>query len=241
MGLAGEVSNHTGGVSILVQGPEAEVEAFVRDLAAQACVPSRLHERHRRPAEDRSFAIVPSERTAQGDPCLSDIAVCADCLAEMLTHSTDATHPFINCTNCGPRFTIVNWSSTPRTSMSPFPCALDARRSMRTSRTAASMPTRACVECGPRLLSSDRVMTVWDVAELDGGRIVAIRASAASTWHVTPTQPQRSLASGGEGTRTQTPAVMFASLPRPPLRGCGSSVARRLIVLPRRGNGLAPG
>lgn len=261
MGLAGEVSNHTGGVSILVQGPEAEVEAFVRDLAAQAPPASRVDSVSAiaAPVEDRSgFAIVPSERTAQGVIRVSpDIAVCADCLAEMLDPlDRRHGHPFINCTNCGPRFTIVNGVpyDRPRTSMSPFPmCArCQAEYENVADRRFHAQPV-ACVECGPRLsyhpgpcddpLGAAR-------AELDVGRIVAIKGIGgfhlACDAHSAPAVARLRQRKGRE---LKPLAVMFASLAAARRYAHIPEDAARLlsgpqapiVLLPRRGNGLAPG
>jgi hydrogenase maturation protein HypF len=109
------------------------------------------------------FAIVPS--AASADPRVSippDLATCADCLAEIHDPSNRRYHyPFTNCTNCGPRFTIVRSApyDRPATTMAAFTMCAICRREygMVEDRRFHAQPN-ACPVCGPRL----------DVRDADG-------------------------------------------------------------------------
>jgi hydrogenase maturation protein HypF len=125
--LCGNVSNSSSGVTIEVQGPLAAVEEFVRRLPEEAPPLARITEL--RVVEltcngDQEFRIVASKR---GEPVRTlispDVSICPDCLREMFDPKDRRyRYPFINCTNCGPRFTIVRDIpyDRPYTSMAPF-------------------------------------------------------------------------------------------------------------------------
>jgi hydrogenase maturation protein HypF len=161
--LAGWVRNEPGGVQIEVEGPEAALDAFARDLEAKAPAQARIAsvgESRLEPAGLRGFAI---EESAFGDGAAAfippDIATCGDCLAEM-DDPSDRRHryPFLNCTNCGPRYTIVRAVpyDRPQTTMAPFAMCPDCRREYEdpADRRFHAQPT-ACPVCGPRLALAD--------------------------------------------------------------------------------------
>ena len=110
--LTGWVRNTSAGVEILVEGAAADVEAFIEALPREA--PPRSHiaafERAGAAAEGAAaFRILESAVDADAYQLVSpDIATCDDCRAE-LCDPRDRRHryPFTNCTNCGPRFTII--------------------------------------------------------------------------------------------------------------------------------------
>ena len=95
-----------------VEGPPAAVEAFLRALARDAPPLARIERittAAMRPDGTASFSIAPSEAGRPRRTLVSaDTATCADCLAELADPADRRFgYPFINCTNCGPRFTIV--------------------------------------------------------------------------------------------------------------------------------------
>ena len=189
--LAGEVLNHTGGVTAIVEGDEEDVAAFLERLPAEhppaavidraACYPEPLSGR-------TGFAILPSAPTGEGAINLPpDLATCAECLAE-LRDRTDRRHlhPFINCTSCGPRFTIVRTVpyDRPRTSMDAFAMCPACRREYDdiADRRHHAQPV-ACHECGPTVTL---ILDGQDIARgreaigrardlLADGRIVAVK------------------------------------------------------------------
>src|SRR5829696_4290004 len=112
LGLAGLVGNDPGGVFVEVEGPAETVERFLAAMAAEApplAVIERVTATQLAPTGIPGFAIAPSQAGGERQALVSpDTATCADCLRE-LGDPADRRHryPFINCTNCGPRFTIV--------------------------------------------------------------------------------------------------------------------------------------
>ncbi len=159
LGLAGSVYNFTGGVQVEVEGSEEQVEAFVRRLPEEVPPLAVLEkiEVHKLPAEgSETFVIIPS-REEQGGPIFvsPDVATCADCRRELFDPADRRyRHPFINCTNCGPRFTIVRAVpyDRPLTSMAAFPMCPACRAEYEDldNRRYHAQPV-ACPDCGPTL------------------------------------------------------------------------------------------
>ena len=170
LGLAGFVGNDSGAVFIEVQGPVARIDEFGRRLHAEAPPLARINtvsiaEIDANLLGGNGFRIVDSQ-TAPGatTPIPPDIAVCGDCLVE-LSDPGDRRyrHPFITCTNCGPRFTIIRALpyDRPATTMSTFAmcdrCAVEYHDAA--NRRFHAQPI-ACPDCGPSLWfcsGSDRV------------------------------------------------------------------------------------
>lgn len=178
LGLTGYVGNDLGGVFIEVQGEQ--VGAFLRRLRADApaiCHIDSVTSEEADVRQESGFRIVSSQGGdgAATTSIPADAAVCQDCLAEMrdpLDRRFD--YPFIACTNCGPRYTMVTGLPYDRanTAMADFPlcAACEAEYGDPRSRRYHAQPT-ACGDCGPRLS-----MPVADVAAaLRTGRIVAIK------------------------------------------------------------------
>ena len=157
--LTGWVLNHSGGVDIEVEGPEAALEAFLHDLTAEAPPIARI--------EDvavtevplngyRSFEIRHSRRQEGAYQLISpDIATCPDCLREVFDlHDRRYRYPFTNCTNCGPRFTIIEDIpyDRPRTTMRDFVMCpqCQAEYDDPLNRRFHAQPN-ACPVCGPHL------------------------------------------------------------------------------------------
>ena len=160
LGLTGLVGNDLDGVFAEVEGPEAAVAEFLGRLELQAPPLARIERvttRALRPVRSASFVIAASEsQTGLRRTLISaDTATCADCLRE-LADPADRRHgyPFINCTNCGPRFTIVRDVpyDRPLTTMAPFTmcerCAAEYHDPA--DRRFHAQPT-CCPACGPRL------------------------------------------------------------------------------------------
>ncbi|MGB6725250.1 MAG: acylphosphatase, partial [Terracidiphilus sp.] len=125
--LAGFIGNDTDGVIIEVEGMPDRVEAFLRRLQQEAPALARIDSvtsRRIPPKPEKGFRIVASEvrgQVATGIP--ADAATCADCLRELLDPKDRRyRYPFLNCTNCGPRFTITRRIpyDRPQTSMAKF-------------------------------------------------------------------------------------------------------------------------
>jgi hydrogenase maturation protein HypF len=159
LGLGGVVGNDADGVFAEVEGDPAVVEEFLAALARDAPPLARIERvttSAMRPDGTTSFAITPSQPGTRRRTLVSaDTATCADCLAELADPGDRRFgYPFINCTNCGPRFTIVR--DVPydraRTTMAPFTmCELCAAEYHDPAdRRFHAQPT-CCPACGPAL------------------------------------------------------------------------------------------
>ena len=189
--LTGCVANSSAGVTIEIEGPVEAVEEFVTRLPLAAPPLSRITQvrMHDLPCSgDRGFRIVASKRGEQVRTLISpDVALCADCLREMLDpHDRRFLYPFINCTNCGPRFTIVRDIpyDRPYTSMAEFQMcpACQAEYDDPMNRRFHAQPN-ACWKCGPQVELWDRQgAKIWvedPIAEaasgLAAGLVVAVK------------------------------------------------------------------
>jgi len=189
--LSGFIGNDTGGVTIEIEGPAERVEAFRRRLEAEAPPLSRIDSvavREVRATGETGFRIIASDAAGQvstGIP--ADAATCADCLRELLDPKDRRyRYPFLNCTNCGPRYTITRRIpyDRPQTSMARFTMcpACQAEYDDPTNRRFHAQPN-ACPVCGPRVWlvtpegtgipSADPVTATID--RLMAGEIVAIK------------------------------------------------------------------
>ena len=158
-GLSGFVRNYGGGVYLEAQGDPAALETFLRRVRREAPPAAAAFslECESIPAEDgHGFEIRDSgERESAPLPVTPDLATCADCLAEIGNPSARRVdYPFTNCTNCGPRFTILTSVpyDRPNTTMCEFrmceSCA--AEYGDPADRRFHAEPI-ACPECGPRV------------------------------------------------------------------------------------------
>ncbi|HUV71258.1 MAG TPA: carbamoyltransferase HypF [Terracidiphilus sp.] len=192
LGLAGSVWNNASGVVIEVQGDAAVIDSFLGRLRSEtpplARILSVTIENRDAIGNDAAFRIVESRKGEAVHTLISpDVTVCDDCLREMFSPQ-DRRHryPFINCTNCGPRFTIVRGIpyDRPSTSMATFPMcpACQAEYDDPLSRRFHAQPN-ACWQCGPRLelwTNDGRLIAEHDpiahtIDLLRAGHIVAIK------------------------------------------------------------------
>ncbi len=189
MGLHGEVKNSPGGVIIHVQCTPGEVERFIARIRSEAPVASRVEDVRIEPAEARDaagFRIVPSGNDHGITLISPDLATCDACLKEMLDPKDPRyRYAFINCTHCGPRYSIIRDIpyDRPLTTMQPF-AMCDYCNSEYTdplNRRFHAQPV-ACPECGPalQLISEDGDKIDGDPVEktielILEGRIVAIK------------------------------------------------------------------
>jgi len=158
-GIAGRVCNDSRGVLIDAFGAPEALDKFVDDLAAGGPPAARVRELEWSPipAEPISdFTIVPSEPSATKRVTIpADLATCPDCLAEVFDPANRRyLYPFTNCTNCGPRYSIVRGVPYDRdkTTMASFTMCGDCRREYEDplDRRFHAQPN-ACPMCGPRV------------------------------------------------------------------------------------------
>ena len=160
--LSGRVGNDASGVVVDIQGTVEDVEAFVRRLVPEAPPMAGIEDVAVTTAPvvgQAGFRIVPSDGSVGADGPVAlvppDTATCPDCLAEMRDPADRRyRYPFIACTLCGPRFTIVRGVpyDRPATTMDAFPLceACQAEYDDPTDRRFHAQPT-ACPVCGPVL------------------------------------------------------------------------------------------
>ncbi|MFO7982131.1 MAG: carbamoyltransferase HypF [Desulfuromonadales bacterium] len=190
-GLSGWVRNDSRGVSIEVEGETIRVERFLDSLPKEmpplASI-SRLESTDTPLRGEKGFVILESEEgTEKKAQIAPDSWVCPDCLGELFEpENRRYRYPFINCTNCGPRFSIVTAIpyDRPNTTMTDFPMCPDCRREYEdpSCRRFHAQPN-ACPVCGPQvcLLDGDGQPIGGEdsvdetVRLLKQGRIVAVK------------------------------------------------------------------
>jgi hydrogenase maturation protein HypF len=186
LALGGFVLNDERGVLLEVEGDEIAVAAFLARLPAEApplATVERVRSEPLAPHGDGAFAIVASAHGGEALALVSpDGATCADCLAELFDPA-DRRHryPFINCTNCGPRFTIVRGVpyDRPLTTMAGFAMCSRCRAEYDDpgDRRFHAQPN-ACPECGPTVrfgpATGDAALAAA-VAALRDGAVLAVK------------------------------------------------------------------
>lgn len=206
--LSGWVCNETDAVRIEVQGPQAALDRFLQTLRQQTPPQARVDEllvSERPLASDSAgeFSIRASRQQGPPRPAIpTDLATCEDCLREIFDPTQRRyRYPFTNCTNCGPRWSIIEQLpyDRSRTSMRSFAMCDHCRReySAPTDRRFHAQPI-ACPHCGPQLqlLSSDgSPLAERDPAlretikALSEGKIVAIKGLGGFQLLVDATRP----------------------------------------------------
>jgi len=190
--LTGFVKNTSKGVILEVEGEKQALEDFNAYIIKNPPPLSLIehHETREIPLEgSERFHIVPSEDTGQNDLLVSpDIAICANCRDEMFDPQ-DRRHnyPFINCTDCGPRFSIINSLpyDRPKTTMEKFPMCPQCGKEYGDpyDRRYHAQPV-SCYRCGPVLTGhgkeGEETANPLDKAieHIQANRIVAVKGLA---------------------------------------------------------------
>ena len=157
--LKGTIRNTSSGVTMELEGNPAALAAFLEALPREApplAVIEDISVQEISAKNFTDFTIVQSERQSERNTLISpDIAICPDCRRELLDPKDRRyRYPFINCTNCGPRLTIIEDVpyDRPKTSMKAFPMCPDCSREYRyiENRRYHAQPD-CCPVCGPSL------------------------------------------------------------------------------------------
>jgi len=193
--LTGIVRNTGGQVELEVEGTESAIEAFARRIRSEAPPRAWVEQIEVRESDSSTdgssgFTIEESEASASSERLFPpDIATCDDCLGEVFDAADRRyRYPFTNCTNCGPRATIIDELpyDRARTSMRDFPlcAACEAEYRDPANRRFHAEPV-ACPDCGPELWyrrQGDPAPTATResalqaaLADLRSGRIVAVK------------------------------------------------------------------
>ena len=193
-GLTGWVNNATDGVHIEVEGAATELDAFIRNLQQEKPPQAEIYSLTSYEIPDcheTAFNIVESDAPSAAVPFVSaDIATCEDCRREIADPADRRyQYPFTNCTNCGPRYTIIRQTPYDRrsTTMDIFPMCEACQREFDdpANRRFHAQPN-ACPMCGPQYRLVDRQgatlplesgQTVFGQARklLQSGKILAIK------------------------------------------------------------------
>ncbi len=161
--LTGWVQNTSGNVAIEVQGQQANLDGFISSLKNEAPPVSRIQgiSVSTIPLIDESGFIILESHAKEGEyqPLSADIATCNQCLGEIFDPADRRyLYPFTNCTNCGPRFTIIKDIpyDRPLTTMQPFRMCdkCQAEYDEPLNRRFHAQPN-ACPVCGPKLRITD--------------------------------------------------------------------------------------
>ncbi len=157
--LGGFVTNTSDGVLIEVEGSESAITSFVLDLKRKNPPLSEIIDLQQNdlfPIGETAFRIEASQDTDRNETLISpDIAICDDCLRELRDPANRRyRYPFINCTNCGPRFTIIRKIpyDRPNTSMAIFKMCSQCQAEYEdpSNRRFHAQPN-ACPDCGPQV------------------------------------------------------------------------------------------
>jgi hydrogenase maturation protein HypF len=182
--LGGFVKNRTGTLLIEVEGDVPALDCFLAELAGKPPPLAQIEHLswERRPSRgDHPFRIEASDADPSSPVFISpDVATCPECLRELLDPADRRYgYPFLNCTNCGPRLTIIAGApyDRPRTTLASFAMcpACRAEYDDPADRRFHAQPT-ACAACGPRLqgltTSGERIVSADPLADL----VQAVRA-----------------------------------------------------------------
>jgi len=192
--LNGRVFNNERGVLIDIEGKLDAIDKFLEDLVATPPTLSRVEVVERKDQPQRAYYtdFQGLESTVRGQrliPIAPDVATCSDCLHELFDpHNRRFRYPFINCTNCGPRFTIVEDVPYDRakTTMREFEMcdACRAEYENPLDRRFHAEPT-ACARCGPQVslvqkdgnepIATEDAAITKSVLLLKEGKILAIK------------------------------------------------------------------
>jgi hydrogenase maturation protein HypF len=176
LSLGGFVRNDARGVLLEVEG--ARVDEFVAALRREPPPLARIDHIDLEtiaPKRERVFSIEPSVGGRTDTRIVADAAVCEACLDDLFDPASRFyLYPFVNCTHCGPRYTLTRRLpyDRPQTSMARFPMCADCERDYHdpTNRRFHAQPI-ACSRCGPRLDHS-----IEEIVEtIDAGGIVALK------------------------------------------------------------------
>ncbi|KAF0192831.1 MAG: hydrogenase maturation protein HypF [Gammaproteobacteria bacterium] len=190
-GISGHVCNHHGSVEILAQGDADRLDGFIDELLNNApplAIPRLILREAALPVASEIFRIKRSADKRGHDVYIPpDYFVCDDCLGELHDPADRRfRHPFINCTQCGPRYTLIDSLpyDRPNTSMRPFELCADCAAEYRDplDRRFHAEPI-ACTRCGPRLwfleggftTGGDEAALAAAITALRRGAIVAVK------------------------------------------------------------------
>ncbi len=262
--LTGFVQNNLNGILIEIQGPTASLDRFLKSLHAAPPMQSRIDDWHQKEIplhDDSEFKIIPSQDT--GQPRLGfppDLGLCPDCLVELSDpHNRRHHYPFINCVNCGPRFTIIQKLPYDRmhTTMSAFALCPECQHEYVTpgDRRFDAQPN-ACPVCGPACTFLDasgqsvpgnalhhtiqalRAGQLVAIKSLGGYHLACLATRAESIQHLREVKqrPEQALAVMFPSVESLEQEVILSPAELADL----SSAQAPMVIAPRRQEGTLP-
>jgi hydrogenase maturation protein HypF len=258
LGLAGHVGNDAHGVFVEIEGPDPRIGDFLSSLARDPPPLARIDRVSTmllRPNGGAGFTIAPSDPRGQRRALVAaDSATCADCLRELADPGDRRFgYPFINCTNCGPRFTIVRDVpyDRPQTTMAGFAmCAACAAEYHDPADRRFHAQPVCCPACGPRVwlagpagdeLAGDPVGQA--AALLAGGHVLAVKGLGGYHLAVAAASEPAAAALRARKHREDKPFALMVADADGARQLCQvdavaerllSGAARPIVLLPRR-------
>jgi len=252
LGLKGWVINDSSGVEIEVEGEEHVLQTFLIRLNAEKPPLAHIYSQEVEYLEDKgyeNFEIRESKEKGKKEVLvLPDIATCDECLKELFNpQDRRYMYPFINCTNCGPRFTIIEKLpyDRPNTSMKVFPMCEDCFMEYKdpTNRRFHAQPN-ACHICGPwvSLYSSDgKLLAERDdainllIKALRDGFIVAVKGIGGFHLMCDATKEESVKLLRDRKRRLEKPfAVMFKDIKQVSVYAEPTELEKALLLSPER-------
>jgi hydrogenase maturation protein HypF len=266
LGLAGWVGNDSLGVILEAEGPAPALDRLAERLVAEAPPLARVESVVAEPVAptgEAGFTVVLSRDA--GSPAVAvpvDVATCDDCLRELADPADRRFgYPFVNCTNCGPRYTIIKSIPYDRasTTMAGFAMCGDCRREYEdpADRRFHAEPT-CCPVCGPQLsllspeggvLAKAGEALETAVELLLGGRILAVKGLGGYHLACDATSDAAVAELRRRKARDDKPFALMVDLAiagnlcdlSPEAEQALASPRRPIVLAPRRNRGLAPG
>ena len=255
LGLAGSVRNTSGGVEVELTGEPEVLDRYLHALSTEnppaSVITSAvvLEDRRAEDSGETAFRILESKKEEELSVLIPpDLAVCDDCVSEMRDPSDRRyRYPFINCTNCGPRYTIIRDLpyDRPKTAMAPFAMCPSCSREYHDSfdRRFHAQPN-ACFDCGPSVWLADGGGTVLCRGDeavrkcsafLEEGRIVAVKGIGGFHIACTPFSDETvTLLRQRKGRKDKPFAVMASSMEEAERIAYIPGSARDLLLSPRK-------
>jgi len=190
--VSGWVKNKQDGVLIEASGNSGNMDSFISNLKNKFPVAAQIQNFEVSgsvKSYDREFQIILSDDNDTGNEITQigpDIAVCEDCLKDMKRQAHRMDYPFINCTNCGPRFSIIRDLpyDRPKTTMDVFELCPVCKSEYKNpaDRRFHAQPV-ACVNCGPHYSFTSKIIETENLNEvlkqtaelIDSGKIIAVK------------------------------------------------------------------
>ncbi len=251
-GVAGWVRNAGGLAECVFEGDPAAIDRMIQSIQAQFTI-LRIDEAQVSPTEARGFCILPSSGVPDGTalpsliPC--DASICDDCVRELRNpENRRFGHPFISCTVCGPRYSILKALPYDResTTMGDFPmCAACAREYKTPEDRRFHAQTVACPDCGPILqylrAGAQQADPIGSAArDILSGGIVAIKGIGGYHLCCLPEAEPVTRLRALKGREQKPFALMFRDLESIESACEVDSVARALLTGPERPIVLLP-